>query len=98
MQPAKITELPPVGVVYDANIGQNADSALALGLLHGFFGKQQCRIGTLTVNYPDLRAIQFCDAIETFYNSAANGGLFGVGGGLVVEQARSRQSVVLVRH
>jgi len=77
MQPAKITELPPVGVVYDSNLGQGIDSVLALALLHGFAGKQQCRIASLTVNYPDLRAAQLCDAIERFYSSAANGDPFG---------------------
>src|ERR1017187_3318350 len=77
MQPAKITELPPIGVVYDSNLGQGIDSALALALLHGFAGKQQCRIASLTINYPDLRAVQFCDAIEHFYSSAANNDPFG---------------------
>src|ERR1035438_10415292 len=77
MQPAKITELPPVGVVYDSNLGQGADSALALGLLHGFSGKQQIRIASLTINYPDLRAAQFCEAIERFYSSVTSGDPFG---------------------
>jgi len=77
MQPAKISELPPIGVVYDSNLGQGIDSVLALALLHGFAGKQQCRIASLTINYPDLRAVQFCDAIEHFYSSAANNDPFG---------------------
>jgi hypothetical protein len=77
MQPAKITELPPIGVVYDSNLGQGIDGILALALLHGFAGKQQCRIASLTVNYPDLRAARLCDAIERFYSSAANGDPFG---------------------
>ncbi|MGD1068608.1 MAG: hypothetical protein ABSB15_00580 [Bryobacteraceae bacterium] len=73
MQPAKITVLPPVGVVYDSNLGQGIDSILALALLHGFAGKQKCRVASLTVNYPDLRAAQLCDAIERFYASAITG-------------------------
>ena len=61
----------------DSNLGQGIDSVLALALLHGFAGKQQCRVASLTVNYPDLRAAQLCDAIERFYSSAANGDPFG---------------------
>jgi len=70
-------EKPPVGLVYDANLGQTIDSVLALALLHGFAGKQQCRIASLTINYPDLRAAHLCDAVERFYASATGPGLGG---------------------
>ena len=42
-------------------------------MLHGFAGKQKCRVASLTVNYPDLRAAQLCEAIERFYASAITG-------------------------
>jgi len=67
MQPAKPSELPPLGVVYDSNLGWGVDSVLALALLHGFAGKQQCRVASLSVNYPDLRAAKLADVIERFY-------------------------------
>lgn len=78
------TDKPPLALVYDANIGQSIDSILALALLHGFAGRQKCRIASLTVNYPDLRAAQLCEVIERFYASAVapgSGGFVGTGPG-----------------
>jgi len=70
-------EKPPLGIVFDANLGHTIDSVLALALLHGFAGKQQCRVASLTINCPDLRAAQLCDVIERFYASATGPGLGG---------------------
>jgi hypothetical protein len=70
-------EKPPFGLVYDSDLGQTIDSVLALALLHGLAGKQQCRIASLTINCPDLRAAQLCDSIERFYASATGPGLGG---------------------
>lgn len=67
------TAKPPLGIVYDSNFGETIDSVLALAVLHGFAGKLQCRIASLSINYPDLRAAQLCDSIERFYASAITG-------------------------
>jgi len=67
---AVTTVEPPLGLVFDANLGQTIDSVLALALLHGFAGRQQCRIVSLSINYPDLRAAQLSDVIERFYSGA----------------------------
>jgi hypothetical protein len=64
-------------LIFDVNLGQTIDSVLALALLHGLAGKQECRVASLTINYPDLRAAQLCDVIERYYASAAGPGLGG---------------------
>jgi len=67
----------PLGLMFDVNLGMTTDSVLALALLHGLAGKQECRVASLTINYPDLRAARLCDAIERYYASATGPGLGG---------------------
>jgi len=67
----------PLGLIFDVNLGQTIDSVLALALLHGLAGKQECRVASLTINYPDLRAAQLCEVIERYYLSASGPSLGG---------------------
>lgn len=64
---------PPLGVVFDSNFGTNAESVLALALLHGFAGKTQARIVGISISTPDFKAAQLCDVIEKYYASATTG-------------------------
>jgi inosine-uridine nucleoside N-ribohydrolase len=61
------TAKPATAILYDSDFGRNIDSVLALGLLHGFAGKTQCRVSALSINYPCLPAAQLCDVVERFY-------------------------------
>ena len=64
---------PALGVIYDSDFGASADSVLALALLHGFDGKREARIVSLSTSKSNLKSAQFCDAIEKFYASATTG-------------------------
>ena len=63
---------PPVGIVFDSAM-RRIDDVLALAMLHGFDGKDQARIASISVSSGDLRAAQFCDAVRLFYASATTG-------------------------
>jgi hypothetical protein len=63
---------PPVGIVFDSAMAR-IDDVLALAMLHGFDGKDQARIAAIAVSSGDLRAAQFCDAVNRFYASATTG-------------------------
>src|SRR5580700_6380007 len=63
---------PPVGVVFDSGMAR-IDEVLALGMLHGFEGKDQARIAAISISSGDLRAAQYCDVVNHFYASATTG-------------------------
>ncbi len=58
---------PPMGVVFDSDMGTAIDSALALAMLYGLQGKNTLRLVSISVNNPNLEAAEFCDVITRFY-------------------------------
>ena len=56
-----------LGVVYDCDMGETIDTALALALLYGIQGKNEARVISLSVSKPNLKAAACCDAIARFY-------------------------------
>lgn len=68
---------PPVGVVFDSDMGDNIDAALALALLYGFDGKNEARVVSLSVTKSNLQSAAYCDAVARFYAGAVNGGFDG---------------------
>ncbi|HEV2446707.1 MAG TPA: hypothetical protein VGS58_12320, partial [Candidatus Sulfopaludibacter sp.] len=55
------------GIVYDCDMGETIDTALALALLYGIQGKNEGRVISLSVSKPNLKAAQCCDAIARLY-------------------------------
>ncbi|HYI96426.1 MAG TPA: nucleoside hydrolase [Bryobacteraceae bacterium] len=70
---------PPLGVIFDCDLGNSIDDALALALLYGFDGKNEARAVAVSVTKPNLKAAAFCDAIGRFYAGEVSGA-FGAGG------------------
>jgi purine nucleosidase len=70
---------PPVGVIFDADIGAGIDGALALALLYGFDGKNDVRVVSVSVSRNNLNDAAFCDAISRFYAGAVSGQFGGFG-------------------
>ena len=64
---------PPVGIVFDTAMGNSIDDVLALALLHGFAGKDEARIASISVSNPNLNAAAYCDVVGRFYSSAITG-------------------------
>ncbi len=60
---------PPLGVVFDSDIGDRIDAALALALLYGLENKSECRIAGVSVTKSNVKAAAFCDVLARFYKS-----------------------------
>jgi inosine-uridine nucleoside N-ribohydrolase len=70
---------PPVGIIFDSDMGNSIDDALALALLYGFDGKNEARVVSVSVSKPNLKAAAFCEAIGRFYAGAVSSGFGGFG-------------------
>ncbi|MCX6626752.1 MAG: hypothetical protein NTW28_03865 [Candidatus Solibacter sp.] len=58
---------PPVGIVFDADIGSTIDDALALAMLFGFQGKNESRVLSVSTTRSSLNAAIFADVLVRFY-------------------------------
>ena len=58
---------PPVGVVFDADLGNTIDDALALAMLFGFQGKSESRVLSVSTTKSSLAAAMFADVLVRFY-------------------------------
>jgi hypothetical protein len=61
---------PAVGAFYDSDF-TTIDSVLALGVLHGLQGKNDCRVAIVTMTRPNLAVAGFADMVERFYRGPA---------------------------
>ena len=64
-------EKPPVGIVFDSDMANSIDDALALALLYGFDSKHEARIVSVSLSQSGLKAAAFCEALARFYAAAA---------------------------
>jgi hypothetical protein len=58
---------PPLGVLFDGDIGNRIDTVLALALLYGLDGKNECRTVVVTTSKPNLKSAELCDVLSKFY-------------------------------
>ena len=58
---------PALGVVFDSDMGNRIDTALALAVLFGLDGKNECRVSSLSTTKPNLQAAAFFDVLVRFY-------------------------------
>ena len=70
---------PPVGIVFDSDMGSSIDGALALALLYGFDGKNEARVVSVSVSRANLSSAAYCEAVGRFYAGAVNGSFAGAG-------------------
>ena len=57
----------PVGVIFDTDMGNDVDDALALGMLHSLHSRGQCKLLAVTLTKDHRLAGPFCDAVNAFY-------------------------------
>src|SRR5258708_2080106 len=57
---------PPVGIVFDAGLGDTIDDALALVSLYGFQGKGESRVIAVSTTKPSLHAAIFAACLLRF--------------------------------
>jgi inosine-uridine nucleoside N-ribohydrolase len=67
---------PPLGVVFDCDMGNGIGDALALALLYGLEAKNEARVISVSVSNSNLNAAAFVDAVMRFYSSAPKTGPF----------------------
>ena len=70
---------PPVGIIYDSDLGNRIDDVLALATLYGLDGKNECRVISITISKPCLKAAAFGEVIGRFYSGAVSGAFNAVG-------------------
>jgi hypothetical protein len=58
---------PPVGIVFDADLGNTIDDALALAMLFGFQGRNESRVLSVSTTKSSLNAAIFADVLVRFY-------------------------------
>ena len=61
---------PAAGAFFDSDF-TTIDSLLAVALLFGLQGKNDCRVAILTMSRPNLAVAGFTDAVERFYKGPA---------------------------
>src|ERR1039458_1712850 len=57
---------PPVGIVFDADLGNTIDDALALAMLFGFQGKNESRVLSVSTTKSSLAAAIFAAMLARF--------------------------------
>jgi hypothetical protein len=58
---------PPVGIVFDSDLGYGVDAALALALLYGLEGKSEARLISNSTTCSNLKSAAFADVLARFY-------------------------------
>jgi hypothetical protein len=61
---------PAAGAFYDSDFA-TMDEVLAISLLHGLQGKNDCRVAIVTMSRPNLAVAGYLDALERFYRGPA---------------------------
>jgi inosine-uridine nucleoside N-ribohydrolase len=57
----------PVGVIFDTDMGNDVDDALALAMLHAMESRGEVKILAVTVTKGNEWAAPYCDLVNTFY-------------------------------
>ena len=57
-------ELPPLGILFDSDIGNGIDDVLALALLYGAQGRKDVAtvVASSSITTPSLSAAAYCEA------------------------------------
>src|SRR5512137_1060513 len=57
----------PVKIIFDTDIGNDVDDALALGMIHNLQSRRLCELLAVTITKDHAAAMPYVDAINTFY-------------------------------
>jgi inosine-uridine nucleoside N-ribohydrolase len=58
---------PPVKIVFDTDMGNDVDDALALSLIHSLWNRGACELLAVTLTHPSPDAGRYVVALNTFY-------------------------------
>ena len=62
-----VTSFAQVPVIFDTDMGNDIDDALALALLHALESRGECRIIAVTITKDNAWAAPYIDLVNTFY-------------------------------
>lgn len=67
-------ELPPLGILFDSDLGNGVDDVLALALLYGSQGRKDVPtvVASISLTTPSLSAAAYCEALNRFIAAVAN--------------------------
>lgn len=65
--PAQAQSGNPVPLIFDTDIGNDVDDALALGMIHSLETRGECKLLAVTTTKDHVLVAPFVDAINTFY-------------------------------
>ena len=57
----------PIPLIFDTDIGNDVDDALALGMIHAFENRHLCRLIAVTITKDHPQCAGYVDAVNTFY-------------------------------
>jgi len=57
----------PVPIIFDTDVGNDIDDALALGVIHALASRGECRLAAVTISKDHDLCAPFIDLINTFY-------------------------------
>ncbi|HVU89055.1 MAG TPA: nucleoside hydrolase [Pirellulales bacterium] len=57
----------PIPVIFDTDIGNDIDDALALGVIHALASRGECRLAAVTISKDNPLCAPFIDLVNTFY-------------------------------
>lgn len=66
-EPASATPAAPVGLIFDTDMGNDVDDAMALSLIHALESRGECRLLAVTVTKDNEYAAPMVDLLNTFY-------------------------------
>ncbi|HEX5445265.1 MAG TPA: nucleoside hydrolase, partial [Pirellulales bacterium] len=62
-----ISAAEPAPLIFDTDIGNDIDDALALGVIHALQSRGECRLLAVTINKDEALCAPFVDLVNTFY-------------------------------
>jgi inosine-uridine nucleoside N-ribohydrolase len=94
---AELKSLPkPVSLIYDTDMGNDVDDALALAMIHAMQSRGECRLLAVTLTKDNKYAAPFVDLVNTFYGR----GEIPIGvvkGGVTPEDGKYNKQVVTAK-
>jgi len=60
--------IPPVKLIYDTDLGNDVDDALALGVIHSLQSRGECELLAVTVTKDEAMSAPYIDAVNTYYD------------------------------
>ena len=65
--PLSLTAKEPVKLIFDTDMGNDIDDAMALAMIHSLVSRGECELLAVTVTKDHPQAAAFVDLINTFY-------------------------------